>query len=137
MIGNVAKVTVGNNISRVLLIYSVLALGIFYLSYDNYQKGQIVLTVLFGLIGSFLIYSVFSSINHSAAPVIERQSIKEIRFTKGISGLTRSRFTVFFQDENGNTKKRLILISGSLSDSQNETEIAVKIMMEEKLIKNL
>ncbi len=137
MIGNVAKVPVGNSMARTLVIYTVLALGILYLSYDNYQKGQMVLTVLFGLIGTFLLYSVIRSIGHSATPVIDRQSIREIKFTKGIPGLTRSRFTVFFRDRNGRTKKRLILLPGSLSGGQNETEIAVKIMTEEKLIKIL
>jgi len=41
---------------------------------------------------------------------------------------------VLFEDENGKVKKRLIMLPGSLTDGQNETEKAIKIMTEEKLL---
>jgi len=41
---------------------------------------------------------------------------------------------VLFEDENGKVKKRLIMLPGSLTDEQNETEKAIKIMTEEKLL---
>ena len=134
IIGNVAKVTIGNNISRILTIYSILALGLFYFSYDSYEKGQITTTILFGLIGLYLIYGIVTSLNNSATPVIDRQKIKQIKFKKAIPGLIRSRFEVIFQDDNGQTKKRLIMLPGSLTGGQSETERAIKIMADEKLI---
>ncbi|MEN8123036.1 MAG: phosphoribosylaminoimidazolesuccinocarboxamide synthase [Bacteroidota bacterium] len=134
IIGNVAKVTVGNNITRILLIYGGLALALLYSAFDNFQRGQIFQPIFFGLIGLYLIYGIFTSLNNSATPIIERNKIKGIKLKKAIVGLTRSKFEVLFEDKNGKIKKRLIMLPGSLNDGQNETEKAVKIMIEEKLI---
>ena len=136
IIGNVAKVTVGNNISRILIIYGGLSLGLFYFAFDSYKNGQIAGPIFFGLLGIYLIYGIINSVNNSATPIIDRDKIKDVKFKKAILGLTRSRFEVFFEDENDKTKKRLILLPGSLTDGQNETEKAIKIMTDEKLITN-
>ncbi|RDC56522.1 phosphoribosylaminoimidazolesuccinocarboxamide synthase [Pedobacter chinensis] len=136
IIGNVATVTVGNNISRILIIYGGLAIGLFYLAFDSYTEGQIAPLILFGLFGIYLVYGIVNSINNSATPIIDRQNIKEVKFKKAIVGLTRSRFEVLFEDEQGKLKKRLILLPGSLTDGQSETEKAIKIMTDEKLITN-
>lgn len=136
IIGNVAKVTVGNNISRILIIYGGLSLGLFYFAFDNYKNGQIAQPIFFGLLGIYLIYGIANSINNTARPIINRQKIREVKFKKAIVGLTRSRFEVLFEDEQGKIKKRLIMLPGSLSDGQNETEKAIKIMTDEKLIMN-
>ncbi len=134
LIGNISTVTVGNNISRILIIYGVISIGLFYFAFDNYRNGQILQTVLFGPLGIYLLYGIFNSINNSATPIIDRQIIKEIIFKKAIIGLTRSRFEVLFEDEQGILKKRLIMLPGSLTDGQNETEKAIRIMIDEKLI---
>jgi hypothetical protein len=136
IIGNVAKVTVGNNITRILIIYGVLSLGLFYLAFDRYKTGQILEPILFGLIAIYLVYGIVNSLNNSATSIIERQKIKEIKLKKAIIGLTRSRFEVLFEDDQGKIKKRLIMLPGSLTDGQNETEKAIKIMIDEKLITN-
>lgn len=128
--------TVGNNISRILTIYGGLSLGLFYFAFDSYKNGQIAQPILFGLLGIYLAYGTVNSINNSATPIIDRQKIKEVRFKKAISGLTRSRFEVLFEDEQGKIKKRLIMLPGSLTDGQNETEKAIKIMKDEELITN-
>jgi hypothetical protein len=134
VLGNVAKVTVGNNISRILLIYGGLSVGLLYFAFDSYQKGQMFQPILFGLLGLYLIYGIINSINSSATPIIDKTKIKEVKFKKAIVGFTRSRFEVYFEDENGKTKKRLIMLPGSMTDGQNETEKAVKIMIHEKII---
>jgi len=136
IIGNVATVTVGNNISRILIIYGGLSVGLFYFAFDNYRNGQIAQPILFGLLGIYLIYGIINSINNSATPIIDRQKIKEVKFKKAIVGLTRSRFEVLFENDHGQIKKRLIMLPGSLTDGQNETEKAIKIMTDEKLITN-
>ena len=59
---------------------------------------------------------------------------KEVKLKKALKGLTRSRFEVMFEDEKGKIKKRLIMLPGSLSDGQNETEKAIEIMTEEQLL---
>ncbi|MEP6584471.1 MAG: hypothetical protein ABJA90_09390 [Ginsengibacter sp.] len=136
VVGNVAKALVANNILRILLIYGVLSVGFLYFAFDSYQKEQMFQSILFGLFGLYLIYGIISSINNSATPIIDRNKIKEVKFKKAIVGLTRSRFEVFFEDENGKTKKRLIMLPGSMTDGQNETAKAIKIMTRENLITN-
>src|SRR6478672_1343955 len=73
IIGNVAIVTVGNIISRILIIYGVLAIGFFYIAFVGYTNGQIVQTIFFGLFGAYLVYGILTSINNSATPIIDRQ----------------------------------------------------------------
>ncbi len=136
IIGNVATVTVGNNISRILFIYGGLSIGLFYLAFDNFKNGQTAQLILFGLLGIYLVYGIVNSINNSATPIIDRQKIRDVKFKKAIVGLTRSRFEVLFEDDQGKIKKRLIMLPGSLTDGQNETEKAIKIMTDEKLITN-
>ena len=135
IIGNVSMVTVGNNIARTLIIYGALTLGLFYFGFEAYKNGQSVQPVLFGLIGLYLIYGIISSLNNSATPIIDRKKIKDIKLKKAIKGLTRSRFEVMFEDDNGKIKKRLIMLPGSLTDGQNETEKAVEIMKTDNLLK--
>jgi len=136
IIGNIAKVTVGNNIPRILITYGGISIGLFYFVFDSYKNGQIIQMLFFGLIGIYLIYGIISSINNSATPIIDRNKIKEVKFKAAIFGLTRSRFEVFFKTENGKIKKRLIMLPGSLTGGKEETEKALKIMREEKLITN-
>jgi len=134
IIGNVAKVTVGSNISRIRLIYGGLSLFLFYSTFNAFQKGQTSISILYGIVGLFLIYGIFTSLNNSATPIIERNKIRGIKLKKAIFGLTRSRFEVLFEDDNGKIKKRLIMLPGSMTDGQNETEKAIRIMKGEKLL---
>ena len=83
-----------------------------------------------------LIYGIVNSINNSATPIIDREKIKEVKFKKAIAGLTRSRFEVLFEDEQGKIKKRLIMLPGSSTDGKSATAKAIKIMTDEKLITN-
>lgn len=136
IVGEVAKVTVGSNISRILTIYGVLSIGLLYSAFDSYKEGQLVSSIFFGLFGLFLVYGIAKSINNSATPIIERQKIKAVVLKKAIVGVTRSRFEVLFEDEQGKIKKRLIMLPGSLTGGQNETEKAIRIMTDEKLISN-
>ena len=98
--------------------------------------NSIVPMFFFGLIGIYLIYGIISSTNNSATPIIDRNKIKTVKFKAAISGLTRSRFEVFFETENGKIKKRLIMLPGLLTGGKSETGKALKIMSEEKLITN-
>lgn len=134
IIGNVAKVTVGNNVTRILIIYSGLSIALLYFAFSNYQDGRTFQSIFFGAIGIYLIYGIFSSLNNSATPIIERNKIKSVDLKKAIFGLTRSRFEVKFEDENGKMKKRLIMLPGSMNNGQNETEKAIEIMTAENLL---
>lgn len=133
VIGNISKVTVGNNISRILIIYGLLSIGLIYFAYDSYVKGDIAMTIFFGLIGLYLIYGIMKSKNNSATPVIERKDIKGVIYNSGTPGLTRPRFEIRFNDK-GKIKKRLIMLPGTLGGGQSEGDKAVQIMRDEKLL---
>ena len=134
IIGNMAKVAVGKSITRVIIIYGGISAFLLYSAFDSFQTGQIPMSIFYLIIGLFLMYGIFTSLNNSATPIIERKDITSIKFKKAIFGITRSRFEVLFKDENGKIKKRIIMLPGSLDNGKNETEIAKKIMKEEKLL---
>ena len=134
IIGNMAKVAVGKSITRVLIIYGGISAFLLYSAFDSFQTGQVPMSIFYLIIGLFLMYGIFTSLNNSATPIIERKDITSIKFKKAIFGITRSRFEVLFKDENGKIKKRIIMLPGSLDNGKNETEIAKKIMKEEKLL---
>lgn len=131
LIGNVAKVTMGNHIARPLVIYGILSAGLFYLAFKDFTKGQKPEAFLFFIPGVFLLIGIFRSLNNSATPVIERQKIRDIEFKKALPGATRAYFIVHFENESGQIKKRLIMLPGSLNNGQIETEKALEIMTSE------
>lgn len=132
--GGLAKVAVGSNINRILVLYSIISGLLLFGSVSLFLKGQTAQPLFFGLIGLYLAFAVIDSLNNSAAAVIERSSIKSVKFRKSIPFLTRSHFVILFEDEQGKLKKRLILLPGSMSEGAHETETAVRIMKEEKLL---
>ena len=134
IIGNVAKVAVGKSITRVLIIYGGISIFLLYSAFDSFQIGQIPISIFYLIIGLFLMYGIFTSFNNSATPIIERKDIKSIKLKKAIFGIIRSRFEVLFKDENGKIKKRIIMLPGAMDQGKKETEIAKKIMKEEKLL---
>lgn len=133
VIGNISKVTVGNKMTRILTIYGLLSIGLIYFAYDSFVKGDMTTTLFFGLIGLYLIYGIVNSRNNSATPVIERKDIKSVIYNSGTPGLTRPRFEVEF-NENGQIKKRLIMLPGTLAGGQSEADKAVQIMRDAKLL---
>lgn len=136
IIGNVSQVIVGNGISRILIIYLAIALMLLYFAFNAYQENKIV-TALFNIVlAGFVMYKLKSSMNYSATPIIERNKIKEVKFIDAKYGAARSRFEVVFEDEKGNLKTRLILLPGSLSYGQVETEKALEIMKSENISLN-
>ena len=135
IIGNFSKITVGKGINRILLIYAGISVFLFYSAYSSYKNDEKFFALLSFMFAIYLIYGIFKSRNNSALPIIERNKIKEVIFINGKSGITRSRFEIKFEDENGKLKSRLIMLPGSLNDGKNETEKALEIMKAEKLIK--
>lgn len=133
VIGNVSNKIVGKGISKIILIYSGISFYFLYTAYKDFEKGDKISGIFYSLFAIFIIYGILKSLNNSATPIIERNRIKEAKFINGKAGLTRSRFEILF-DENGKVKKRIIMLPGTLNDGQNETEKALKIMKEEKII---
>ncbi|MCL9806844.1 phosphoribosylaminoimidazolesuccinocarboxamide synthase [Flavobacterium amniphilum] len=135
IIGDISKITVANGINRILIIYSVLSAFLIYNAFTAYQKGDNFSILFFGLLSLFLIYGIVKSKNNSATPIINRNKITEVKFIDSKPGLTRAVFKVMFEDDKGKLKKSLIMLPGSLSDGQNETEKAVQLMKKEGLLK--
>jgi hypothetical protein len=134
VIGSAAKVVVGTKINRILIVYGIMVLGLFVASYLSFQEGAVVEPLFLILLAAYLIFGIVNSLNNSATPIIERNSIRKLVLKKAIPGLTRSRFEVHFENEKGNIKKRLILLPGSMLSGQNETLRAVNILKEEDYI---
>ena len=134
VIGDLAKITSGNNIIRILLIYSFISIFLIYSSYSSYKKSDYFSAFFFCSVALFSIVVILKSVNNSATPIIDRTKIKEVRFLKAMVGITRARFEIMFEDENGKLKKRLILLPGSLSNGAIETTKALEIMKNEHLI---
>lgn len=135
VIGNLAKATVGKSVTQTLIIYGGLSLLLFYTAFNSFKIGEIGLPIFLTLIGFYLVYGIFTSLKNSATPIINRSNIKEIKFKKAILGITRTRFEVMFEDEDGQIKKRLIMLPGSLNNGANETKKAIEIMSSENLLK--
>lgn len=135
IIGNMSKVTVGSSIARILVIYGVIALIFLVLAFNSYNNGQIVICVFYAAAALYLFYGISTSVNNSAAPVIERNKIKSVTFKKAMPGLTRGYFEILF-DDNGKVRKRLIMLPGSLSGGAEETEKALLIMTDKNLLSN-
>lgn len=130
--GKVAAVTVGDNTSRILIFYAVLALGLLYFAYDSFQNDQMVAAVVFGSVGLYLSYAVISSLNLSATPVILRADITKVKFKKGLPGFIRPRFEVRFRNESGKIRKRLIILPGIRDGGKHESEKALKLFEDRK-----
>ena len=133
IIGDIAKITVGNGIAIILIIYSIFAIFLLYFAFKAYQESKVVTTLFYVGFAGYLLYKVKQSTNYSAISTIERNKIKEVKFIDAKYGATRSRFEVLFEDQKGKIKTRLILLPGSLNDGENETKKALEIMKSEKL----
>ena len=123
-----------NRMPIILVVFSIIAVILFCFSVNEYRNNRLIESVIFGLAGIYAVYANLINIHASTIPVIDRKSIKEVKLKKGIVGLTRSRFEVFFVDEKGKTKKRFVMLPGSLEDGKNETANAIQLMRTEGLM---
>ena len=133
-IGKFSKFLVGDNITRILVIYSVIVLFLFFFAFKAFEENKIASFIFNSSFAIYLLFKIKQSLNFSATPIIERSKIKEVKFYDAKFGATRSRFEVIFEDEKGNLKTRLILLPGSLDNGESETNKALEIMKTEKLI---
>lgn len=131
IIGDAAKLTMGNNIARPLIIYGIITIGFLFFSVKGFKQQDNFAGSIFLIPGILLAFSIFKSWNNSAAPIILRSSIRNVEFKKAMPGATRSYFTIYFENEKGKIKKRLILLPGSLSNGTEETKKALEIMAAE------
>jgi hypothetical protein len=80
VIGNLANSTSGNNILRISLIYTEIAIFLIYSVYSSYKKIEYYSAFFFCTVALFLITVILKSVNNSATPIIDRTKIKEVYF---------------------------------------------------------
>ncbi|MGB1243022.1 MAG: hypothetical protein ACPG49_10905 [Chitinophagales bacterium] len=134
-IGEFSKIAAGNNVYRIVVINAIITTFLAYTAFQNFGSGNISFGILWSAFALFFFYNIVNSLQNSAAPVIYRNQIEEITYVPLIRFLRRAYFVVRFKDTQGVSKKRLILLPGSLNKGEEEAEIAVLIMMEEGLLK--
>ncbi|MBL4657324.1 MAG: phosphoribosylaminoimidazolesuccinocarboxamide synthase [Flavobacteriales bacterium] len=127
-IENLEGIKVKENSPAILLVYAVIAIGLLFSAYTNFQTGQNFFALLFGGVGVLLINGIVRSINFSGTPLIIRADIISTEFKKGVWGFTRDRFEIMFTDSKGNPRKRLILLPGSFIATKESLDEAMEIM---------
>jgi hypothetical protein len=132
--GGAAQGMVGNRSGRILVIYTAIALFAAYSSWKAFQRHDLLMTFVYGGLAAALVYNVVRSWNNSAAPELDRSAVTSVVFKPAAPGLTRAYFEVHFTDAKGRSKKRLIMLPGSLTGGAEETDRALRIMREEGLI---
>ena len=133
---NLNELKTENKINRLLILYGIFAIPVFYLAFKKLQANDFFGTILYGGIGAFWIYQIIKSRNHSTTQIIERNKIHNVEFKPAERFLTRSYFKVDFEQNDGKIKRRLIMLPGSLNNGTKETEKALEIMKSTGLIKN-
>lgn len=134
IIGDISKVAASNTVARFLFLYGLVAAWLLYSAVDHFLKDERFISLVWLLMATFLIQGIFKSWNNSATPVIDRNKIKSTSFHPARKGLTRAYFEIFFEEASGKIKKRLIMLPGSLSNGEIETQKAVEIMTSEKIL---
>lgn len=134
IVGNLASVVSGNTIYQSIILYSVLIVYFSYLFIHYYTAGSYPIAAIYGAFILFFLYYTFRAFGYSMTPVIERKSIQHIRFKKAIPFVSRSYFEITFLTAKGKTKKRMILLPGTLTSGEETDQKALEIMRSEHLI---
>jgi hypothetical protein len=124
---------VGNSISRALLIFGMLGLAALAFGIWSLTSGSTVAGIFYCLIGAFFLWNVVASRRNSAAPVIDRSTIRNVEAHPPRPPATRGYFAVLFE-ENGKERKRLIILPGSMENGREVYERAVATMKETGLL---
>lgn len=131
LLGKFANAYSGKGNTKALIIQGVLIGVIIYLGFIEYKRENYVSIGFYGIIALILSYGFFTSLKNSGTPVLDKKQIKEVKFIKGASGATRDRFEVFFENEEGKIKKRLIMLPGTLSRGDAEADKALALFKSE------
>jgi hypothetical protein len=135
-LANIDSIEVKHGRAGILAVYMALIALLVYLSYKDFGSAKNFEGCVSAVIAIFLCINVFLSRNNSATPLIYRNTIKRLNYIKSKPRATRAYFEVFFENKNGSARKRLIMLPGSLSNGQDETEKALEIMRNENLLDN-
>ena len=131
--GVAARLVIGNSVTRVLLLYSVLALILLAVGLLFLLTARTVEGALMCLAAALLFRAVIRSRNNTAAPEISRAHIVSVEARGPREGLTRAYFTVHYRDGTA-IKKRLIMLPGSLSSGAAEYQKARQVFIDAGLL---
>ena len=119
-----SKVSSKDPIKSIIGIYLLLSIGLFYYANFEYQRHNHINALLYLCLGLYISLGALYSLRYSAVSMIEYKDIKSIRIRRSIPGLVRNRFVVGFENAEGKSSKRLILMPGTLGKGEAETELA-------------
>ena len=114
-----------------LCLYAVLAAVMIYLSYRGYQMAEYYISGCFFVLASFLLIHMYASRNNSLTNVIIRSKITDIQFRKAVSPRKSAYFIIFFEDNDGNIKRRFIELPSVADGDETSIQRALDIMSEE------
>jgi len=133
-LGDLSELTVKNNINQLLILYVLLAFGLGFLAFRSWSNDDGLTMSIAIIFCVYFIIGVFSSLNNTTIPVIERSRIKRIKLTRGTWGLNRPYFVVYIEDDEGKPRKRLIMLPGSMSGGKEATAEALRIFTDANLM---
>ena len=116
-----------NRVYQNAIIYLILIGLCAYWAFRSYEEHSMIRFTVACSIGGILFLSILRLFSYSDTAIILRKQISGVQFRKAVPFVNYAQFTVFFTDEKGRKKKRLVLLPGKLND-QSETQSAVEKM---------
>ena len=110
MVGKVANVTMSNNIKKPQLTWVFFNVLLFVLATKGFSERQNPTDIQFGILEVLLLLDISKSLNNFVIHVVIEKKANKILFDKVIRDITQSYFIVCCENENGQTKQRLILL---------------------------
>jgi len=106
--GRLGDLAMEGKMSRLIVLFSVITLLVFYFAYYQFALGSTVWGLLFTAIGAYLVYAIIKAKNQSVHPIIDRSKISNVTFVKSIEGISPPLLEIRFRDPNGKKKKRIV-----------------------------
>lgn len=125
--GSLTKGIYGNTINQAMILTGTLAvvlvgIGVMEMIDENYFAGLLTM-----LLGVYIGIGIFRSRDNSTAPTIQRAAVRSVEISPPIFLLSRGYFIINF-DDNGQLRRRIIMLPGSLSGGGREYQKALDIL---------
>jgi hypothetical protein len=115
----------------VLSLYAISAAFVFYFAVLGFQQADYYPAAVFLIISVGIMSYVYTARDKSFTPVIARESIRDIELIKAIPGGLGTHFNIWFEDDKGQLKRRVIKLPGMFVPDNIELANAIKVMQEE------
>lgn len=111
--GQLSQGMFGNTMIRAYLLYGLMILTTVLSAITRFQAHENLIGSLLVVFALVLLIFLFRTRHQTATSVLLKETITSVQYVKAKPGLTRAHFLVHFV-HNNKTKKRLILLPGSL-----------------------